>query len=39
LAVFQLAFLPTGFCYWRAAKTSPGDIAAVNETLRERAES
>jgi MFS family permease len=39
LAAFQLAFLPTGFCYWRAAKTSPGDIAAVNETLRERAAS
>lgn len=39
LAVFQLAFLPTGFCYWRASKTSPGDIATVDHTLRERARS
>ena len=37
LAVFQVFFLPTGYCYWRAIKTSPGDAAAASATLRERA--
>lgn len=37
LAVFQVFFLPTGYCYWRAAASSPGDIAAVDEELRARA--
>jgi MFS family permease len=33
LATFQLFFLPTGYCYLRAAKTSPADIDAVNAEL------
>jgi MFS transporter, Spinster family, sphingosine-1-phosphate transporter len=37
LAAFQAFFLPTGWCYWRAAKSSPQDVAAVRALLRERA--
>ena len=37
LSLFQIFFLPTGWCYWKASKTCPGDIRAVRETLRERA--
>ena len=37
LSFFQLFFLPTGWCYWKAAKTCPGDIETVRSTLRERA--
>ena len=37
LAMFQVFFLPTGYCYWRAADSSPGDIAAVDVTLGKRA--
>ena len=37
LSVFQLFFLPTGWCYWKASKTAPGDIAQVEATLEERA--
>lgn len=36
LALFQAFFLPTGWCYWRAARSSPGDIAEVRATLRAR---
>ena len=37
LSFFQVFFLPTGWCYWKASKTCPGDIRAVRKTLRERA--
>ncbi len=36
LALFQLFFLPTGYCYWRAAHTSPDDIEAVEHELASR---
>jgi MFS family permease len=36
LTVFQIFFLPTGYCYWRAAKTSPGDILEVRALMAER---
>ena len=38
LAVFQVFFLPTGYCYWRAAETAGTDIADVRATLADRAE-
>ncbi|MFC7545768.1 MFS transporter [Plantactinospora sp. GCM10030261] len=38
LAAFQLFFIPTGIMYWRAARTSPGDIAAVHDLLDARAQ-
>ena len=38
LSVFQIFFLPTGWCYWKASKTAPGDIAEVAATLTARAE-
>lgn len=38
LTVFQVFFLPTGYCYYRAAQTSPGDIAEVRSILSQRAE-
>ncbi|MEN8239875.1 MAG: MFS transporter [Actinomycetota bacterium] len=38
LSFFQIFFLPTGWCYWKASKTCPGDIEAVRATLTERAE-
>ena len=37
LTVFQVFFLPTGYCYYRAAGTSPGDIEEVTDILRQRA--
>lgn len=37
LCLFQVFFLPTGWCYWRAARTSPGDIHATEATLAARA--
>jgi len=37
LTVFQVFFLPTGWCYWKASQTCPADITAVRETLRRRA--
>ena len=37
LAVFQAFFLPTAYCYYRASKTTPRDIADAGKTLRERA--
>ncbi len=39
LSLFQIFFLPTGWCYWKASKTCPTDIEDVRATLRERAES
>ena len=38
LALFQLLFIPAGLCYTVLSKTTPGDIAGVRHTLRERAE-
>ncbi len=38
LTVFQVFFLPTGYCYYRAAATSPGDITEVASILSQRAE-
>jgi MFS family permease len=37
LSLFQVFFLPTGWCYWKASKTCPWDIQQVRTTLRERA--
>ena len=37
LAAFQAFFLPTGYLYVRAIRTTPDDIAAVSNALRERA--
>ena len=37
LTVFQVFFLPTGYCYYRAAGTSPGDIEEVTHILKQRA--
>lgn len=37
LTVFQAFFLPTGYCYWKAAGTSPGDITEVRDIMAERA--
>lgn len=37
LAAFQLFFIPTGIMYWLASRSSPGDIAAVDRLLRDRA--
>ncbi|WP_344132033.1 MFS transporter [Luedemannella flava] len=39
LAVFQAFFVPTGVMYYLASRTAPGDIAAVDATLRARARS
>ncbi len=36
LSVFQMFFLPTGWCYWKASTTCPHDIRAVRTTLTER---
>jgi MFS family permease len=36
LATFQAFFLPSGYCYWKAAGTSPGDILEVRQILAER---
>ncbi len=37
LSVFQIFFVPTGWCYWKASTTCPADIAEVAGTLTERA--
>jgi hypothetical protein len=39
LSIFQIFFLPTGWCYWKAGHTCPTDIESVRETLRDRATS
>jgi hypothetical protein len=36
LSVFQVFFLPTGWCYWKAGHTSPDDIRAVRTVLATR---
>ncbi len=36
LSLFQLFFIPAGLCFWLAARTTPQDAAAVQETLRSR---
>lgn len=33
LSLFQLFFLPTGYCWWRAIESSPGDIEATHVEL------
>ncbi|MGH3441965.1 MAG: MFS transporter [Nitriliruptorales bacterium] len=38
LAAFQVFFLPTGWMYWRASRTAPGDITEVRERLAARGE-
>ncbi|MDX2342719.1 MAG: MFS transporter [Acidimicrobiia bacterium] len=38
LSVFQIFFLPTGYCYYRASKTAPGDITEVRSILSQRAQ-
>ncbi len=38
LTAFQVFFLPTGYCYYRAAQTSPGDINEVRSILSQRSE-
>ncbi len=38
LSLFQLFFLPTGYCYWRVIGTAPGDIEATREELIGRAD-
>ena len=38
LSVFQISFLPTGWCYWKASQTAPGDIADVADVLTARSE-
>ena len=37
LSFFQVFFLPTGFCYWKASESCPADIEEVTELLNERA--
>jgi len=36
LSIFQVFFLPTGWCYWKAAHTAPSDITMVRDTLTAR---
>ncbi|GMQ97744.1 MAG: MFS transporter [Acidimicrobiia bacterium] len=38
LSLYQVFFLPTGWCYWKASKTCPADIRQVRATLSERGE-
>lgn len=37
LASFQLFFIPTGWCYWKAAEHAPEDIGETHRILRSRA--
>ena len=37
LTFFQLFFLPTGWCYWKASQSCPADIEEVRETMTARA--
>lgn len=39
LAALQLFFLPTGWAYWRAARTSPADIRSARRMLADRSRS
>ena len=36
LSAFQVFFLPTGYCYWRAAGTCPDDIREVRAVMAAR---
>ena len=36
LSMFQAFFLPTGYFYWRAVESTPGDIADTREELLRR---
>jgi MFS family permease len=36
LSAFQIFFVPTGWCYWKASKSCPADIAEVAATLADR---
>lgn len=36
LTIFQVFFLPTGFCYWKASQTCPDDITEVRATMARR---
>ena len=38
LSLFQIFFLPTGYCYWKASETCPGDITEVREIMASRAD-
>jgi MFS family permease len=38
LTFFQLFFLPTGWCYWKASQSCPADITEVRETMTQRAQ-
>ena len=38
LAMFQLFFLPTGWCYYQATKTTPRDIEDTRKNMAARAE-
>ena len=38
LSFFQIFFIPTGWCYWKASKSCPTDIKEVAATLTERAD-
>jgi hypothetical protein len=38
LSFFQIFFIPTGWCYWKASKSCPADIEEVAATLTERSE-
>lgn len=37
LTLFQVFFLPTGWCYWKASQTCPADIEEVRTTMTARA--
>jgi MFS transporter, Spinster family, sphingosine-1-phosphate transporter len=37
LTLFQVFFIPTGWCYWKASQTCPQDITDVRTTMTERA--
>jgi MFS family permease len=37
LTFFQVFFLPTGWCYWKASQSCPADIEEVRETMTARA--
>jgi MFS family permease len=36
LSLFQFFFIPTGWCYWKASRTCPGDIEEVRAIMRAR---
>jgi MFS family permease len=39
LSVFQMAFIPAGWCYWKASETCPADITEVHAILSRRGSS